>query len=87
MKLPEFISYCVLRDIVVFHEILDPSYPEDPGDIHKLIIEVKDYLATITYNKHNDNYKILYTELKIVTVLDDLLYKNINYNDIVEVFA
>jgi len=87
MNLGEFITYCTLKDIIVLHEKLDPVWPKDPGDMHKLIIEVKDYIATITYRKYRSEYDIVYTELKIVTVLDDLLCKNANYSDILEAFA
>jgi len=75
MKLPEFITYCTLKNLIVTHEKLDPYWPRawtetrKRNDYYKIVVENDNYLATITYGK--DDSRIVYSRLTKVSVYND----------------
>jgi len=63
MKLPEFITYCTLKDLIVVHERLDNEWYANATNMQKLVIENDNFLATIKYIHFANKYSILYSEL------------------------
>jgi hypothetical protein len=63
MTLPEFITYCTLKDLIVLHEPADvfKTLTRTAGDRYKLVIENDNYLAVFTYIAGDHN--ILYSQL------------------------
>ena len=71
MKLPEFITFCTLKGLIVLHERLDNEWVADKVNKQKLVIENNDFLATITYTHFTGEYNILATQLSEVTTYRD----------------
>lgn len=77
MKLPEFISYCKLKDIIVTHERLDHEWHANVCNKQKLVIENDIYLAAIIYTHFSGEYIILDTALyKGYTFKDEPIHHN-----------
>ena len=87
MTLPEFITYCTLKDYIVLHQRLDLEWHADKVNKQKLIIENDNWLAVITYTHFAGQHNILYTSLAKVTVGEDSRIPGIDFDKIVSKFA
>jgi len=87
MELPEFITYCALKDYIVLHERLYGEYHANVCQKQKLIVENDKFYATITYTHFAGQYNILYTSLAMVSSRADTQIPGVDFNKIISKFA